>query len=140
MIVLDTNVVSELLRDLPDQVVLGWWQRQPTHTRFTTVITVAELQYGIARLPQGRRRAELDSAVGGSIAAFADQVLAFDHAAARIYGEILAARERAGRPMGILDAQIAAICRAHDASLATRNRRDFEGTGLELIDPWNTEG
>ena len=136
MIVLDTNVVSELMRPSPDTAVVTWLRQQARGSLVTTAITVAEIRFGLARLPVGRRAIELRQLADEVLGAFPAQVLPFDTAAAELYGDIAAARERDGRPVDALDAQIAAISRAHSASLATRNIRDFVGTGVELLDPW----
>jgi predicted nucleic acid-binding protein len=138
MIVLDTNVLSELMRAQPDGKVLAWLDRQAAHTLSLTAVTVAELQYGIERLPEGRRKVALRHAAQAMLEQdFAGRVLAFDETAALHYGPLVASREAMGRPISLADAQIAAICRRYDASLATRNGRDFEATGLEVVDPWH---
>lgn len=103
----------------------------------TTAITAAELLYGIARLPNGQRKAQLAAAVHGLLSEdFLGRVLPFDEAAAGQYAEVVTGRERLGRPISRADAQIAAICLTANATLATRNTADFEDTGLELINPW----
>lgn len=137
MIVLDTNVVSELARPAPDPVAAAWFARQVRSELRLTAVTVGEVRFGIERMPLGRRRdevaakmAELGHRVGG-------EILAYDRTAAERYGVLIAARIAGGRPMGIADAQIAAICRARGAVLATRNLSDFEDTGVQLIDPWS---
>ena len=138
MIVLDTNVISELMRPVPESRVVDWVDCQADIDVFITAITLAELQYGIARLPDGVRRERLAAQVEQMIDEDLDhRVLAFDDTAAAHYGEIAAARERAGRPIGSADAQIAAICRSYDATLATRNVGDFAGTGIRVVDPWS---
>ncbi|MDT7575986.1 MAG: toxin FitB [Pseudonocardiales bacterium] len=134
MIVLDTNVVSELMRAAPDRAVRSWVQR--SHDLATTAVTLAEVRYGIARLPAGRRRDVLAEAAEGIFSAFRDQVLPFDAAAATEYDRVVFGRDVAGRPIDGFDAQIAAICRSRGAGLATRNTRDFHGTGVEVLDPW----
>lgn len=140
MIVLDTNVVSELMQERPDPAVLRWVAAQDGAELNTTAITIAEIGYGIARLPSGRRRDQLHAAATQVVGVdLASRIIAFDHDAAKQYGEIVATRERAGRPVGVPDAQIAAICRANGAPLATRDRADFEGTGIELVDPWTAK-
>jgi predicted nucleic acid-binding protein len=136
VIVLDTNVVSELMRPSPAAAVLGWLRRQSGSDLYTTAITAAEVRYGIARLPEGRRQDDLASAADEVFAAFPDQVLPFDDAAASTYAALVARRERLGVPIDGFDGQIAAICRSHRASLATRNIKDFHDTGLALTDPW----
>lgn len=136
MIVLDTNVVSELMRAGRSPVVEGWVRGHSASELYTTSVTLAEVVYGIARLPGGHRKALLEAAAEAVFAAFPGQVLAFDAAAARQYGEVVDHRERAGTPIDGFDAQIASICRAHNAALATRNVKDFADTGITLIDPW----
>lgn len=139
MIVLDTNVVSELMRRRPDAAVLAWADAEDPRTLAITAVTTAELLHGVARLPHGARMHKLAAAVHGLLLEdFEGRVLSFDAPSALHYGELVAARERAGRPIGVADAQIAAICRHHGALLATRNVRDFEATGVELLDPWAT--
>ena len=137
MVVLDTNVVSEIMRDAPHPNVLAWLDERPTRELFVTAVTEAEVRTGIAFLPEGKRRTAIadaaDRAFGGL---FAGRVLPFDSEAARAYAGIAAARRAAGRPVSQADGQIAAIARAHGMALATRNRRDFVGTGIDLIDPW----
>lgn len=134
MIVLDTNVVSELMESAPDPGVLAWLRTQSD--LWTTAITVAEIQYGIVRLPHGRRRQLLSEIADDVVAGFDDQILPFDATAAVHYATIVVGRQRAGRPIDRLDAQVAAIARAHAAPVATRNVRDFADTGVEVVDPW----
>lgn len=139
MIVLDTNVVSELMRAAPAPRVVRWLGAQTAGSLATTAITIAEIHYGLARLPAGRRAAELRAAADDVLDAFSDQVWPFDAAAAAVYGDEAAAREQQGRPIQALDAQIAAVCHVRGAALATRNIRDFEGLDVDLIDPWRGE-
>jgi predicted nucleic acid-binding protein len=136
VIVLDTNVVSELMRPSPAAEVVAWVRQQARGSLATTAVTVAEIRFGLARLPVGRRTAQLQQIADEVLAAFPAQVLPFDAAAAALYGDIAAARERVGHPIDALDAQIAAICRLREAPLATRNTKDFVHTGVELLDPW----
>ncbi len=136
MIVLDTNVVSELMRAEPAAGVASWVRDRDRRELRTTTITLAEIRYGIARLPDGRRKQALLAAADGIFADFADQLLPVDAAAAEHYAAIASSRERAGKPIGGSDALIAAVCRSRGASLATRNVADFDGTGVEIIDPW----
>lgn len=138
MIVLDTNVVSELMRAGPSPVVEGWVRRRSGSELRTTSVTLAEIGYGIARLPEGHRKALLMVAAETVFAAFPEQVLAFDDTAAREYGEVVDHRDRTGSPIDGFDAQIASICRAHGAALATRNVKDFADTGIVLICPWQS--
>jgi len=137
MIILDTNVLSETLRPTPSATVLEWMRSEPALALFTTAITEAELLYGIALLPDGRRRRSLQEVVVRIFAEdLADRVLPFDRAAAHEFADIAASRRRAGRPISEADARIAAIARSRGAALATRNVEDFVGCGLELINPW----
>jgi len=139
MIVVDTNVVSELMRPSPSEAVVAWVEGQPTRELYTSAVTLAEVLYGIERLPAGLRQEELRSAATEVFGAFTDQVLAFDQAAAGEYALVVTERERLGLPIDGFDAQIAAICRARGAALATRNVSDFRETGIEVIDPWDDE-
>lgn len=137
MIILDTNVLSELMRAQAAPSVIDWLDRQEPASFAITAVTVAELLYGIARLPDGRRKAGLQEATLQMLdEEFADRVLPFDEDAAVHYAALVSQRERTGRPISMADAQIAAICRHHAATLATRNSKDFEGTGLILANPW----
>jgi predicted nucleic acid-binding protein len=138
MIVLDTNVISELMRDEPEVAVVDWVDGQPAIDLHLSAVTVAELLYGVARLPPGRRKTGLADQLEGMISEdFDHRVLAFDEAAAAHYADVVVGRERAGRPISTADAQIAAICRSHGAPLATRNLSDFDGTGVEVLNPWS---
>lgn len=135
-VVLDTNVISELMRPAPDATVVACVNQLPPAAACTTSVTLAEVRFGIARLPTGRRRALLDEAADDAFAAFADRVLPFDVIAAGHYAAVVLEREHAGAPISGFDAQIAAICRIHRAALATRNTDDFDRLGLDLVDPW----
>jgi len=138
MIVLDTNVLSETLRPVPDAPVMLWLAAQPRPTLFTTTVTRGELFYGLLLLPDGRRRTSLLNATHDIFDQdLAGQVLSFDSAAADAYAEIATSRRSAGQPISHFDAMIAAITRSRGASLATRNVKDFVNCGIELIDPWN---
>lgn len=134
MIIIDTNVISEMMRDEPDSEVLAWTAR--AGRLHTTAITLAEVDYGIARLPEGRHRERLAATAAEVFADFDDLVVPFDARAGRRYGGIVVARERVGRPIATADAHIAAICASRDATLATRNVADFEATGINLVNPW----
>ena len=137
MIVLDTNVISELARQEPDPGVLSWLDSLDISDVATTAVTAAELRYGVARLPEGHRKRELTVVIRGILTEdFHGRVLPFDERASVRYADIVAGRERIGKPIGVADAQIAATCRDVGAILATRNTADFEETGIELIDPW----
>ena len=137
MVVIDTNVVSELMRLAPEPAVMAWFSRQDSADLYLTAVSEAELRAGAAILPSGRRRdrlaAEVDAVVRED---FAGRVLPFDSAAARAYAAIAASRRSAGRPILEADCQIAAIARARDAAVATRNGADFEHCGIAVIDPW----
>jgi toxin FitB len=138
MIVLDTNVLSEVLRPLPDEHVLRWLEKQDRDLVFTTAVTQAEILYGVEMLPAGRRRNRLHSAVERLFAdEFHGRILPFDAISAIAYPKIVSARERMGRPISQFDAVIASICQSRNASIATRNIGDFEQCGLEVIDPWS---
>jgi len=137
VIVLDTNVISELARQTPDPGVLSWLDSLDISEVATTAVTAAELRYCVARLPEGHRKRELTVVIRGILTEdFHGRVLPFDERASARYADIVAGRERIGRPIGVADAQIAAISRDVGATLATRNTADFEETGIELIDPW----
>ena len=137
MIILDTSVLSEVFRPHPDTRVTIWLESLADDVAITA-ITLAELLAGVRRLPNGRRREMLSTAVGTTVQTYrSTRVPAFDSSAAEHYATILAAREHAGLPISMADAQIAAICRAHGASCATRDTKDFAQTGIELINPWH---
>lgn len=139
MILLDTNVLSELIRREPDEGVVSWLDSLDAAEVTTTAITAAELLYGVARLPPGRRRQRLSEAIDGLIEEdFGGRVEPFDATAAAHYAELVNQRDTAGRPIGVADAQIAAIARKLGATLATRNIDDFKDTGIDLIDPWRS--
>ena len=137
MIVVDTNVISELMRPTPEPAVMAWFSEQDPAELYMTAVGEAELRAGAAILPAGQRRdrlaAEIDAVVRED---FAGRVLPFDSAAARAYADIAAARRSEGRPILEADCQIAAIARARDAAVATRNVPDFEHCGIAVIDPW----
>jgi toxin FitB len=138
VIVVDTNVVSELMKAEPSSAVEAWISGRGVRDLRTTAITVAEVLYGIERFPGGRRKSALRRAAVEVFSQFAGEILPFDAAAATFYAEIVDLRDRGGAPISGFDAQIAAICRSHDASLATRNVIDFAGVGVELVDPWTS--
>ncbi len=137
MILLDTNVLSELIRREPDDGVTRWLDALDAAAVVTTAITAAELLYGVARLPAGRRKEQLSDAIRALIGEdLGGRIEPFDAIAAAHYADLVSDRESSGRPIGIADAQIAAICRKLGATLATRNTSDFTDTGIELLDPW----
>lgn len=138
MIVLDTNVVSEFMRPQPNASVLAWLDSIPRSEIWTTSITVAELAAGIAVLPAGQRRTRLEKGFTQSLRGFDDRILGFTTVAALRYGSVISTRARLGRPISIADAQITAITLESGGTLATRNTKDFDGTELIVIDPWDT--
>lgn len=137
MIVLDTNVVSELITPRADQRVLHRIFQLPAERTYLTATTLGELHFGIATMPDGRRRRDLASRLRRLLDGdFAERVLPFPAIAAEAYGVICARRRSIGRPVQVADAQIAAVCFVYGATLVTRNTRDFAGTGIGLMDPW----
>ena len=139
MVVIDTNIVSELMRAAPSAEVLAWMDDRPPRELFVTAVTEAEVRTGIALLPEGRRRRGLAEACERAFGnLFAGRVLPFDSDAARAYAEIAAARRVLGRPVSQADGQIAAIARSRGMAVATRNIRDFEDMGIEVFDPWDS--
>ncbi len=140
MIILDTNVISEAMRSLPSPIVLGWLANWSKFEFATTTINIAEIRFGIARLPYGRRRTERDALLNNFVArSFGDRIFGFDQLAADAYGELVAARERAGHPLQGFDGLIAAIAASRGFVVATRNITDFENCGVPLINPWTAE-
>lgn len=139
MIVLDTNVLSELLRPAPQPAVVEWLNQQPRASVFTTAITRGEILYGIRMLPMGKRRDALwDAATRIFDVDLEGHVLAFDGAAANEFAQISATRRAAGRPLAQFDAQIGGITRSRGAQLATRNVSDFDACGFEVMNPWDS--
>ncbi len=137
MILLDTNVISEALRERPDPAVSAWLDEQPEEELWTTSVVIAELLSGIELMPSGRKQRTLREAVEEMIVEdFRGQILTFNLPAARQYAQILAARRKTGRPIREMDAQIAAIARVHGAALATRDVNDFAGCNLAVVNPW----
>ena len=137
MILLDTNVLSELMRPVPSPDVETWLSAQPPAGMFISAITEAELRYGLALLPGGQRQQRLVAQAEAMFAEdFDGRILPFDHAAAGAYATIAAARRRAGRPISLADAQIAAIAASRGAAIATRNVSDFAECGIAVVDPW----
>lgn len=137
MILLDTNVLSELMRPAPERRVEQWLAAQPDASIFISAITEAELRYGAALLPSGRRRSALVAEIEGMLEEdFSGRILPFDSLAAQAFAIIAAERRQEGRPISQADAQIAAIARSRGASLATRNLPDFDGCGVQVINPW----
>ena len=138
MIILDTNVLSELMRPKPSVRIVTWVAKQPATELFTTSITEAEIFYGIELLTKGKRREGLLAAAEAMFAEdLAARIFGFDSDAARVFSTIAAHRRALGRPISHADAQIAAIAQVRGAKLATRNVADFEDCGLDIVDPWN---
>jgi predicted nucleic acid-binding protein len=137
MIILDTNVVSALMRQDADPIVVGWLDRQPLESIWITAVTVFEIHFGVALLAQGRRRRHLEDAFARALDEdFQGRILSFERHAAREAASIAARRRQGGRPIEIRDTQIAGIAAARRATLATRNTRDFADLGIALVDPW----
>jgi len=138
VIVLDTHVVSELVRPSPNRSVVEWVDEHDSSELVLTALTAAELRAGVALLPEGRRGDELGMRIESLLVeTFAGYVLAFDVGSSAYYAEVLAVRTRGGRPITTFDAQIAAVCRQYDSVLATRNTTDFTDTGIQLVNPWD---
>ena len=136
-VLLDTNVVSELMRKAPDPMVAVWAAGHRLENLFFSAVGEAELRYGVAILPTGQRRETLVSDIERMLSeAFEDRVLPFDRSAAYAYADIAARRRSTGRPVAPADCQIAAIARSRRMAVATRNVRDFDDAGIEVVDPW----
>lgn len=137
MILLDTNVLSAMMRAEDEPAVERWFNAQPVESVWTTAITVFEARYGLSLLPAGRRRDRLEQAFTIALdEVLGGRILPFDRHAADLTGQLAAERRQRGRPMEVRDLQIAGIAKARKAVLATRNRRHFDGMGLKLVDPW----
>jgi hypothetical protein len=137
LILLDTNVVSELMRPAPSPHVLQWLNIQASQDIWLCSVVAAELLFGLVRLPDGTRKQQLTLTFSLMLSEdFQNRVLAFDLEAAVVYADLVARRESQGKPISLADAQIASICLTHQASFATRNTKDFEGLGLTLVNPW----
>ncbi|MGH6896099.1 MAG: type II toxin-antitoxin system VapC family toxin [Geminicoccaceae bacterium] len=137
MIILDTNVISAVMRQDADPVVVGWLDSQPVESIWTTAVTVFEVHFGLELLAQGRRRRQLeDEFVRALNEDFEGRILPFEQNAARAAALIAARSRQGGRPIEIRDAQIAGIVTARRATLATRNTRHFADLGITLVDPW----
>jgi len=137
MIILDTNVLSELMKPAPSASVVAWASAQPAAGLYTTSVTQAEILHGLVLLPKGRRRVALEAAATSMFAEeFRGRILGFGSDAAPAYARIASERRRAGRPISQFDAQIAAIAASTGAAIATRNVADFEGCGVTVVDPW----
>ncbi|MDD2859802.1 MAG: type II toxin-antitoxin system VapC family toxin [Acidiphilium sp.] len=137
MLILDTNVLSEIMGPRPALEVAAWLARQPDDLLYTTAISQAEVLSGLAIMPEGRRRRELEAAARGIFTEdFEGRILPFDTDATAAYAEIVAARRRTGRPTAPLDLMIAAVAVSHNASVVTHDTKGFEGCGVTLVNPW----
>ena len=137
MILMDTNIISEMMKTSPAQHALDWLDQQVSSELYVSTITVAEISYGLHVLAKGKRRRLLEQTFESTIAeAFKGRLLSFDEPAAKIYGRIMGQRKELGRPMSVPDGQIAAIALHHKMALATRNIKDFQDCGLRLINPF----
>jgi len=134
---LNTNVLSELLRSAPEPMVLAWFAGQPSEALFVSAVTQAEMALGAKLMPAGKRRTAFQAALGAMFSEdFAGRILPFDSAAVPAYVDIVRARCAAGRPISQFDAQIAAIALHAGVKLATRNVNDFENCGVTVVNPW----
>ena len=137
MILVDTNVVSEIMKVAPSDNVISWLNNQKSSDLHVSTITLGEIEYGLRILPDGKRRLQLKERFERFVAlAFTQRILTYDEAAACAYGEVMGHRKEAGHPMSVPDGQIAAIARSQGFIVATRNIKDFEDCGIELIDPF----
>jgi predicted nucleic acid-binding protein len=140
MMVLDTNVLSEVVAPEPSARVLAWISIEPPSSLYTTSISQAELLLGVELMALGRRRSALNAAIKKMLAEdFADRILSFDSYAAEAYARIAASRRAMGRPISEADARIAAITLSSGAALATRNARDFDHCGIKVLNPWGAK-
>lgn len=137
MYILDTNVLSTLMSPRPVAAVVQWVDQRDSRSLYLSAVTVGEIRYGVALLAEGRRRRDLERRFALLIArGFERRVLPYDASAANAYGELMAARREIGRPLTVADGQIAAIARAAGFAVVTRNVRDFDDCGVEVIDPF----
>ena len=140
MILLDTNVISEAMKPAPERAVRDWLDAQAAETLFLSSVTIAELSFGIAALPKGRRKDNLTAGLEGLLALFAARILPFDTAAAQRYGELAAKARIAGRGFPTPDGYIAAIAATQGFVVATWDASAFAAAGLKVINPWNAAG
>jgi predicted nucleic acid-binding protein len=139
VIILDTNIISEMMKPLPSQELLSWMDRQATDILYLTSISIAEIMYGLGVLPKGKRRSDLEQAFSSvKKEAFMGRILSFDEKSADFYGELMGNSKMKGRVMSFCDGQIAAIVKQHGFCLATRNIKDFSHCGIMLINPFAT--
>jgi len=137
VILLDTNVISEIMKPAPDDRVVAWLNNLDSGVLYVSSVTIGEIEYGLRIMPDGKKRDRLRDRFAGFMAqAFATRILSYDETVARAYGDIMGLRRETGRPMTAPDGQIAAIARTGGYTLATRNIKDFHGCGIELINPF----
>lgn len=136
MIVLDTNVLSALMRQTPDRQVIAWLDRQPRISIWTTSVSVFEVRFGLRIMPAGKRRTLLVQAFEAMLEKLGGRVAPFDDAAAREAGDLMASRHKKGRPVDLRDTMIAGIVLARHATLATRNTAHFEDIAAAVVNPW----
>ena len=136
MTILDTNVLSALMRSTPEPTVVAWLDHQPRQSIWITSVTALEVQFGLRILPASKRRASLFQAFDALLETIGHRVAAFDAAAAEIASDLMARRQRSGRPVELRDTMIAGIALAHRATLATRNVVHFSDAGIVIVDPW----
>lgn len=140
MILLDTNVVSAVMKPVPERAVVDWLNGEESSGLYFSAVSLAEIHFGLRMLPEGRRRRDLEDRLQRFIArGFERRMLSFDEKAASLYGELMAHRRAIGRPISSLDGQIAAIARTHRFAVATGNVRDFEECGLRIVNPFLAE-
>jgi toxin FitB len=140
MIILDTNVISEAFKPTPNPAVMKWLDAQEPETLFITTISLAEMLAGIYKMPEGRRRTELGNLVENkTTSAFHNRILPFEIKAVEVFGPVNASACAVGNPIAFADCAIAAIASACGYILATRNVRDFKGTGIEIFNPWPSD-
>ena len=141
MILLDTNVVSEVMKTQPVEAVVAWLNSQDSERLYVSAITIGEIAYGLRILPDGKRRSGLHERFERFVAlAFDQRVLAYDESAARVYGELMGDRKELGLPMSVPDGQIAAIARLNHLAVATRDVLDFEHCGIDVLNPFEAAG
>ncbi len=139
MIIIDTNIISEMMKPAPEKKVLDWFNDQESVSLYLTTITIGEIGYGIRALPNGKRSRLLTIGFEDLLStAFESRILGFDEAAARRYGDVMVNRKENGRPLSLFDGQIIAIAQTNACAIATRNIRDFEYCGLTLINPFDS--
>lgn len=138
MIILDTNVLSALMRRTPDKDVIAWLDRQPRTSVWTTAVTILEVRFGLQILPAGKRRTLLIQAFEVALDTIGKRVAPFDAAAARQAGDLMASRQKKGRPVELRDTMIAGIVLAHNATIATRNITHFDDISASVVNPWAT--